>query len=102
VTPTSTRQDRPGTPVRRPAVRGATTAARHPRRLPGRLPLLSLLALAALPVRGLAAQAAAPAVTPAVAARIRQVEAGLLPNVPVDGMAAWRLADRMRFTACRG
>jgi CubicO group peptidase (beta-lactamase class C family) len=71
--------------------------------LPVRLPRLLPLAVfahaalhAALPARRLTAQAA-PGVAPAAAARIRQVESGLLPNVPVAGMGGWRLADRMRF-----
>ncbi len=31
-----------------------------------------------------------------VAERIRAVESSLMPNVPVQGLAGWRLADRMR------
>jgi CubicO group peptidase (beta-lactamase class C family) len=57
--------------------------------------LLPLLSAASLAPRLLTAQAPTP-VPPAVAERIRRVESGLLPNVPVEGMAGWRLADRMR------
>lgn len=54
--------------------------------------LSGLLGLAALPAP---AQSSSPPPA-AVAARIRAVEQGLLPNVPVAGQPGWHLLDRMR------
>lgn len=50
--------------------------------------LACLVVLAFLPFRFATAQS--------VQDRIRQVETSLLPYVPVEGMAGWRLEDRMR------
>ncbi|GGG60278.1 serine hydrolase domain-containing protein [Hymenobacter glacieicola] len=54
-------------------------------------PLLALL----LPARLLAQPA--PALPTTVPARIRAVEQGLLPYVPVRGLAGWSLLERMRY-----
>jgi CubicO group peptidase (beta-lactamase class C family) len=63
--------------------------------------------LAAQPIaaRPVAARpvAARGSTTPAtVAERRRQVEMGLMPNVPVAGLPGWRLADRMRLHGVPG
>ena len=62
-----------------------------PRRL---LPLLICFWI----FRPVAAQVAVPPALPrTIAARIRQVENSLLPYVPVEGLAGWNLAARMKY-----
>ena len=59
--------------------------------------LLLLSFLSCLPPLPAAAQVASPPLPNSVPDRIQLVENSLLPYVPVEGLAGWKLAERMKY-----